>query len=196
MKTVSISGSPRGNVGKKDAVELRRNGRVPCVLYGGKDQIHFHADVKDFKNLIYTPEVHIAKINVDGNEYEAAIQEVQFHPVKDSILHVDFIQLFADKEVKLDIPVSLVGTAEGVRAGGKLIKKQRLLKVRALPGNLPDSIQVNVENLKVGGIIRAREISVDKVVILNAPSTVLATVKGKRGMATEGEAAPTPGKKK
>jgi large subunit ribosomal protein L25 len=196
MKTVSISGSPRENVGKKDAQELRRNGKVPCVLYGGKEQIHFSAEAKAFKDLIYTPEVKIAKINVNGTEYEAALQETQYHPVNDRLLHVDFMLLSNDKETKIDIPVKLIGTAEGVRAGGKLIKKQRLLKVRALPGDLPDAIEVNVENLTVGGIIRVRDISVDKLVILNSPSAVIATVKGKRGMATDAAAAAAPAKKK
>ena len=182
MKTVSISGSPRGNVGKKDAKEVRRNGQVPCVLYGGKEQIHFSADVKDFKDLIYSPEVHLVKLNINGTEYSAAMQEVQYHPVKDHILHVDFIQLFADKPAKIDIPVSLIGTAAGVRAGGKLIKKQRLLKVKAVPGDLPDSIEVNVENLQVGDIVRVKDINSGKLIILNAPSTVIASVKGKRGL--------------
>ncbi|MBA3898813.1 MAG: 50S ribosomal protein L25/general stress protein Ctc [Bacteroidetes bacterium] len=197
MKTVSISGSPRENVGKKDAKLTRRTGKIPCVLYGGKDQVHFTADVKAFKSLIYTPEVHIAKISVSGNEYEAVMREVQYHPTTDEILHVDFMQLFAEKEIKLDIPVNLIGVAEGVRAGGKLIKKQRLLKVRAIPANLPDSIQVNIEKLAVGGIIRAKEITVANVVILNDPQTVIATVKGKRGMAAaEGAEAAAPAKKK
>jgi large subunit ribosomal protein L25 len=196
MKTVSISGSPRENVGKKDAKLARRSGQIPCVLYGGAEQIHFSADVKAFKNLIYTPEVHIARINVSGNEYDAVMREVQFHPTSDEILHVDFMQLFAEKEIKLDIPVNLVGVAEGVRAGGKLIKKQRLLKVRAIPANLPDSILVNVEKLSVGGIIRAKEITVKNMVILNDPQTVIATVKGKRGVTDAAATAATPAKKK
>jgi large subunit ribosomal protein L25 len=196
MKTVSISGSPRENVGKKDAQELRRNGKVPCVLYGGKGQIHFSAEAKAFKDLIYTPEVKIAKINVNGTEYEAALQEAQYHPVNDKLLHVDFMLLSNDKETKIDIPVKLIGTAEGVRAGGKLIRKQRLLKVRALPGDLPDAIEVNVENLTVGGIIRVRDISVDKLVILNSPTAVIATVKGKRGMTDAAATTAAPAKKK
>ncbi|MDQ3192924.1 MAG: 50S ribosomal protein L25/general stress protein Ctc [Bacteroidota bacterium] len=182
MKTVSISGSPRENVGKKDANEIRRNGQVPCVLYGGKEQVHFSADVKSFKDLIYSPEAHLVKLNINGTEYQAALQEAQYHPVKDNILHIDFIQLFDDKIAKIDIPVNLTGVAAGVRAGGKLIKKQRLLKVKALPGDLPDFIEVNVENLQVGGIVRVKDIKVEKLTILNAPSTVVATVKGKRGM--------------
>ena len=192
MKTVSISGSPRGNVGKKDAKEVRRNGQVPCVLYGGKEQIHFSADVKDFKDLIYSPEVHLVKLNINGTEYSAAMQEVQYHPVKDHILHVDFIQLFADKPAKIDIPVSLIGTAAGVRAGGKLIKKQRLLKIKAVPGDLPDSIEVNVENLQVGDIVRVKDINAGKLTILNAPSTVIASVKGKRGLDAAAPAAGDP----
>jgi large subunit ribosomal protein L25 len=192
MKTVSISGSPRENVGKKDAKEIRRNGQVPCVLYGGKEQIHFKADVKDFKDLIYSPEVHLVKININGTEYDATMQEIQFHPVKDHILHIDFIQLFPDKPAKIDIPVSLAGTAAGVRAGGKLIKKQRLLKVKAMPGDLPDSIEVNVENLQVGDIVRVKDIDPGKLTILNAPSTVIASVKGKRGIDTATLAAGSP----
>ncbi|HET6245938.1 MAG: 50S ribosomal protein L25/general stress protein Ctc [Bacteroidetes bacterium] len=196
MKTVSISGSPRENVGKKDAKAIRRNGQIPCVLYGGTEQIHFSADSKEFKDLIYSPDAHLVKLNVNGKEYSAALQEAQFHPVNDNILHVDFIQLFEDKVAKIDIPVNLIGTAVGVRAGGKLIKKQRLLKVRALPGDLPDSIEVNVENLQVGGIVRVKDISVKKLIILNSPSTVVATVKGKRGMDTAAAAAPAAGAKK
>jgi large subunit ribosomal protein L25 len=194
MKKVSISGSPRENVGKKDAKDLRRAGRVPCVLYGGKEQIHFSADVKDFKSLIFTPEVSLVKLNINGAEFEAALQEAQFHPVKDSLLHADFIQLFPDKIAKIDIPVKLVGTAEGVKAGGKLILKQRLLKVKGLPTDLPDTIEVNVETLQVGGVVRVREIAPKNLTILTSPSAVIATVKGKRGMA--GEAAPADAKKK
>jgi large subunit ribosomal protein L25 len=194
MKKVSISGSPRENVGKKDAQDLRRAGKVPCVLYGGKEQIHFSADVKDFKPLLYTPEVSLVKININGTEIEAALQEAQFHPVKDSLLHADFIQLFPDKIAKIDIPVKLIGTAEGVKAGGKLILKQRLLKVKGLPADLPDAIEVNVENLQVGGVVRVREITTAKLTVLTSPSAVIATVKGKRGMA--GEAAPADAKKK
>jgi large subunit ribosomal protein L25 len=194
MKTVSISGSPRENVGKKDAQELRRNGRVPCVLYGGKEQVHFHADVKEFKNLIFTPDVNLVKLNIDGKEYDASMQDSQFHPVKDTLLHVDFLQLFTDKKVKIDIPVKLTGTSEGVRAGGKLVKKQRLLKVYALPTDLPDSIEVNIENLKVGGVIKVKDLKTGKLEILNSPSSVIATVKGKRGVTTE--AAAEPAKKK
>ena len=196
MKTVSISGSPRENVGKKDAKELRKNGHVPCVIYGGKDQVHFSAPEKDFKDLIYSPHVHLANVEVAGKKYQAIVQEAQFHAVNDSLLHVDFLEVLADKQVRIGIPVNLIGTAEGVKAGGKLVKKARTLKVKAFAKDLPDSIDVNVEHLKVGGIVRVRDISVSNVALLDAQTNVIATVAGKRGVTDAAATAAPTGKKK
>lgn len=180
MKSIAINGSVRENLGKKEANQLRSEGKIPCVLYGDGEILHFYASEKEFKDLVYTPEVQSVSLNLGGKEYSAVMQEVQFHPVKDNILHIDFLALSKNKEVKVDVPVKLTGSAAGVRAGGKLIRKQRLLKVRSLPENLPDFIEVNVENLEVGGIIRARQVAAKNVAILNSPDTVIATVKGKR----------------
>jgi len=196
MKTVSISGSPRENVGKKDAKELRKNGHIPCVLYGGNDQVHFSASEKEFKDLIYSPNVHLANLNVAGKSYQAIVQETQFHAVNDSLLHVDFLEVISDKLVRIDIPVNLIGTAEGVKAGGKLVKKARTLKVRAFAKDLPDTIEVNVESLKVGGIVRVRDISVANVTLLDAQTNVIATVAGKRGVTDVAATAAAPAKKK
>ncbi len=196
MKTVSISGSPRANVGKKDAKELRKSGLIPCVIYGGTDQVHFSAPEKDFKDLIYSPHVHLASVDVAGKKYEAIVQEAQFHAVSDVLLHVDFLEVIADKPVRIGIPVNLIGTAEGVKAGGKLVKKARTLKVKAFAKDLPDSIDVNVEHLKVGGIVRVRDISVSNVTLLDAQTNVIATVAGKRGVTDAAATAAPTGKKK
>jgi large subunit ribosomal protein L25 len=191
MKSIAISGSVRANHGKKDAKSLRREGKVPCVLYGADNNaIPFAADAKSFKDLVYTPEFNAAAISLDGKEYKAIIQDIQFHPVDDSILHIDFIQLVDKKPIKASVPVRLVGTAAGVRAGGKLVKTSRLLKVKAEPSNLPASIEVNVENLEVGANIRVKDLQLKNVAVLEATNKVIATVKGKRGVAAAAEAAP------
>ncbi len=197
MKSIAISGSVRANHGKKDAKSLRREGKVPCVLYGADNNaIPFAADAKSFKDLVYTPEFNAAAISLEGKEYKAIIQDIQFHPVDDSILHIDFIQLVDKKPVKAAVPVKLVGTAAGVRAGGKLIKTSRLLKVKAEPSNLPASIEINVENLEVGANFRVKDLQLSNVAILEATNKVIATVKGKRGMAAEAApAAAAPAKK-
>lgn len=196
MKSIAISGAVRANHGKKDAKSLRREGKVPCVLYGADNNaIPFSAEAKSFKDLVYTPEFNAAAINIDGKEYKAIIQDIQFHPVDDSILHIDFIQLVDKKPVKASVPVKLVGTAAGVKAGGKLVKTTRLLKVKAEPAYLPASIEINVENLEVGANFRVKDLKLNNVSVLEAPNKVIATVKGKRGMAAAPEAAAAPAKK-
>lgn len=195
MKSIEISGVVRANHGKKYAKSLRREGKVPCVLYGvDNNAIPFSADVKSFKDLVYTPDFNAAAISIEGKEYKAIIQDIQFHPIDDSILHIDFIQLVDKKPVKAAVPVKLIGTAAGVRAGGKLIKTSRLLKVKAEPANLPASIDVNVENLEVGANIRVKDLQLNNVAVLEAANKVVATVKGKRGMAAA-EAPAAPAKK-
>lgn len=198
MKSIAISGVVRTNHGKKDAKNLRREGKVPCVLYGADNNaIPFAADVKSFKDLVYTPDFNAAAINLDGKEYKAIIQDIQFHPVTDSILHIDFIQLVDKKPVKASVPVKLVGTAAGVKAGGKLVKTSRLLRIKTDPANLPAAIEINVDNLEVGGTIRVKDLKFDNITFLEVPNKVIATVKGKRGMAAAEApaAAPAPAKK-
>ena len=133
MKIIAISGSPRENVGKRDAKELRYEGKVPAVLYGGKEQAHFAVVITELKDAIYTPEANFLEIDINGKKTKAIIKELQFHPLTDVLLHVDFLQLFDDKEIVMEIPVRLEGTSPGVKMGGKLVQKLRKLRVKSFP---------------------------------------------------------------
>lgn len=179
MKTIEIEGTLR-KVGTKEAKKLRAAGKVPCILYGGKENIHFSLDTVKVNKFIYTPEVYQAKITIDGNSYNAVIQETQFHPVTDNTSHVDFIQLFDDKPTTVSLPVVLNGNPIGVRNGGKLSLPNRKLKVKALPSALPDNITLDVENLKIGESIKVKEVSIDGAEILDAPENVIIAVKTSR----------------
>src|ERR1017187_6828518 len=145
MKTVPLSGSPRANVGKVDATQLRNNGKVPCVLYGGKEQVHFSADERDFKHIIFTPEVCFIEIDLNGKKTKAILQEAQYHKVNDKLIHADFLEIVEGKLVTMHVPVKLHGQSEGVKAGGKLNFKQRMVKVRGLADKLPDQIDINID---------------------------------------------------
>jgi large subunit ribosomal protein L25 len=190
MKTVSMSGSLRENVGKKDAKKNRAEGKVPCVLYGGKDEVHFAVVEKDFGPVIFTPYSHIINLTIAGKEYRTILQDVQYHPVTDKILHVDFLEIKENKEVTVSIPIRIEGVSEGVLRGGKLVKKFRKLKVRALPNNLPDEIKVNISGLDINGTIKVSDIILDKVTFLDAPAGLVVTVLPTRAVEAE-----VPGKK-
>jgi large subunit ribosomal protein L25 len=153
MKSVSMSGAPRAHVGKKDAKKQRRDDKVPCVLYGGKEQTHFTLDVVDFKKIIFTPEVFLIQLNIDGKEVNAILQDVQYHPVTDSILHADFLEVIPGKPVVVGIPVEFEGVAPGVLKGGRLVKKVRKIKVKGLIEELPDKIKINISKLDIGNSI-------------------------------------------
>ena len=181
MKQVSLSGSLRENVGKKDAKAVRNADRVPCVVYGGDDQTHFSVKHSDMEKLVYTPNVNIVELDVDGKKVRTIIQEVQHHPVTDRIHHVDFIELKEDKKVKVNIPVVLEGRAIGVLNGGRLSQVFRTLKVYALPGELPDTISVDISKLRIGMSVRVRDLMTETLEILNAPSAVVCSVKMARG---------------
>ncbi|MFT5822291.1 MAG: large subunit ribosomal protein L25 [Crocinitomix sp.] len=182
MKEVSLSGSVRTNVGKKDAKAVRITGNIPCVVYGAGTQTHFSVKHVDMEKLIYTPSVHIINVDVDGKTVKTLIQDIQFHPVTDRVLHVDFIELQDDKKIKVNIPVNLFGRSPGVLNGGKLQQIFRRLKVYALPGNLPDSIEVDISPLKIGMAIRVSDVNNDKLNILNAGNSVICSVKMARGV--------------
>ncbi len=176
MKTVSISGSTRENVGKKDAKQLRKIGRVPCVLYGGNEQIHFSVEEKDFKDIIYTPEVCFVDININDNVYSSIVQEAQFHPVNDNILHVDFLELSKDKAIVMSIPVKLTGVAPGVLKGGKLTKKLRKLKIKAKPEFMPDFVNVDISSLDIGNSVKVNDISIENLEFLDSKNNVVVGV--------------------
>jgi large subunit ribosomal protein L25 len=196
MKSVSISGLSRTNVGKKDAKAVRNAGFVPCVLYGGKEQKTFSVKYNDLLPLVYTPEVLTVDLNIDGNHYKALMQEIQFHVLNDKIVHIDFLEMFDNKPVFIDIPVHTTGNSIGVKAGGKLTLNVRKLKVKALPANLPDSIEIKIDDLDIGKSIRVSEIAVNNIELLDTPNMVVVTIKATRNMASAAtDAAKTPAKK-
>jgi len=181
MKSITITGSKRESVGKKATKALRNAGKVPCVLYGGEKPLHFSADEPAFKNLVYTPNAHTAVIEIEGGaKFDAVLQDIQFHPVTDAILHIDFYQLFADKEVTMDIPVRLVGNSPGVRNGGRLLFRKRKLAIKALPAKLPDFFDVDISKLKIGGTIAVETLLNNDFVILHPDSTAVVQVKAAR----------------
>ncbi len=187
MKNVSLSGSPRENVGKKDAKKNRREGKVPCVLYGGKEQVHFVAEEKDFKKIIFTPEVFIIKLNIDGKEVDAVLQDIQYHPVTDRILHVDFLEVLPGKPVTIAIPVTLEGTAPGVIKGGKLRTKIRKMRVAGLAEDLPDQIVLDISKLEVGDSILVKDVENDKLRFLDNPRSIVVGVFTARVVVDEEE---------
>jgi len=185
MKTIEINGSKRANISKQEVKNLRGSEMVPCVLYGGEEQVHFSTDLSSFKGLVYTPDVHMVKLSVDGKEYHCVIQDVQFHPVTDVIIHADFLQVFDNKPVTMSIPVKLTGASEGVKMGGKLVTKYRRLKVKALPANLPDFITIDISSMKIGDTIRVRDLNLSDVTLLESPANVIVSVNMTRNVSAE-----------
>lgn len=185
MKSVSISGSPRANVGKKDATTLRNSKQVPCVLYGGKKQVHFSVLAADFKNLIYTPSVNTVNLDIEGKKFHAIMQEVQYHKVNDSLLHVDFLEIIPGKPVVMNIPVRTTGTSPGVRNGGKLNKKLKTLKIKGPVEQMPDSINIAVDNLEIGMGVRVGDIKIDGLTMLNAENVTVVNCQVTRVVAEE-----------
>jgi large subunit ribosomal protein L25 len=188
MKSITIKGSKRESVGKKDAKALRNAEKVPCVLYGGETAVHFSAKEIAFKSLVYTPNVYTAVIELESGEtYNAIVQDIQFHPVTDRILHMDFYQIFDDKEITMNIPVALTGNAPGVIAGGALRFNKRRLKVRAIPANLPDELTADISALEIGSKLYVTELKNDKFTILEADNTVVVQVRMSRNASKDEE---------
>ncbi len=193
MKTLEIIGYHRANLGTKSSKDLRRDGNVPCVLYGGEKQVHFHAPMILFRELVYTPNIHKVLLNVEGDEYECILQDIQFHPVSEIILHADFLQVFEDKAIKMDVPVKYVGNAPGVIAGGRLVSKLNKLKVSAVPAKMPDYIEVDISELELGKSIKVGALTATEFEILNSDRSPIASVeltraqRGKQSGGGEGE---------
>ncbi|WP_420318664.1 50S ribosomal protein L25/general stress protein Ctc [Ekhidna sp.] len=184
MKTVEIIGYKRANLGKTEAKRLREEGMVPCVVYGGDHQIHFYAPMILFRDLVYTDEAHFALLTIEGEPepFEAIIQDVQFHPVSEIIMHADFLQLFRGTPIKMNIPVHPVGIAPGIQQGGKLIRKVKYLQIKALPKNMPEYIEVDVSKLGLGKSIKVGELEVGEYEILNSPLVTLAGIEVPRAL--------------
>src|SRR5574344_1775738 len=182
MKSVSISGSPRENVGKRDAKQQRYNGLVPCVLYGGEKQYQFVVEKGQFKNLLYTPEVVYAIVNIDGKEIPAIVQASQFHAITDELLHVDFLEIIAGKPIAIGIPIRITGTSPGVLRGGKLVKKVRKLKIKGELQYIPEFIPVDISGMDIDASIKVSEIHVDNVTFMENPNAVVAAVLSTRNV--------------
>ncbi|MEQ8582716.1 MAG: 50S ribosomal protein L25/general stress protein Ctc [Marinoscillum sp.] len=190
MKSVEIIGYKRANLGKTEAKRLRAEGMVPGVLYGGEEQIHFYAPMILFRELVYTDEAHFINLNVEGQIFEAILQDIQFHPVSEMIVHVDFLQLFRGTKIKMNIPVHPVGTPPGIQQGGKLIKKLRFLTVKALPKDMPEHINIDVSKLGLGKSVKVGDVPAENFEVLNNPLVTIMGIeipRALRGKSIEGE---------
>jgi large subunit ribosomal protein L25 len=202
MKSISIKGSERESVGKVATKAVRNAGMVPCVIYGGSQPVHFQAEAKAFKSLVYTPNAHTVAIDLGGKTFNAILQDIQFHPVSDAILHIDFFQLSDDKEIIMEVPVKITGTSPGVLLGGVLNLNQRRLKVKALPKNLPDFVEANISELQMGNKLYVTKLPTNNFKLMHPDNTVVCQVKISRAAmkaaqeAAKAEKAATKGKKK
>ena len=187
MKTLAISVKERQNVGKSNTRALRNQGNVPCVLYGGEKQVCFYAHENDFRNLVYTPDVFIVELDIEGEKYRAVMQDLQFHPVTEKLLHLDFLEIFDDKEVTVTIPVHLKGNAVGIRDGGILSFRRRKIITRAIPGNLPDYIEINIEDVEIGQSIFIKDLRDEKYTFLAPDNAVVVGVRVARELIIEEE---------
>ena len=202
MKSITIKGQERESVGKKATKALRDAGMVPCVIYGGTQPVHFAAEEKAFKSLVYTPNAHTVVVDLAGKTSNVILQDIQFHPVSDKILHIDFFQLNDSKEITMEVPVKIVGTSPGVLLGGDLRLNLRRLKVKALPKNLPDFVEANISELQMGNKLYVTKLEAKNFKLMHPDNTVVCQVKISRAAmkaaqeAAKAAKAPAKGKKK
>ncbi len=180
MKKVSLSGSSRKNVGKKDAKSQRREGQVPAVIYGGKTQVHVTVNEIALKKVVYSPNVYQIELDVDGAAKDVIIQDIQFHPVTDRIVHVDFLELLADKEVKIGLPVRTEGLSAGVRNGGRLAMNFRTINAKGLPSAFPEEISIDITELEIGDFVRISSVDIPGLTLLHPENAVILAVKRTR----------------
>ena len=181
MKTIDIKGSFREEVGKKNTKQLRKKGHVPCILYRKGEVKHFEAEEKAFKDLVYSPDVYLVNLDIDGEHYQAVMQDIHFHPVTDNIIHIDFYQVVEKHPFWMRIPVRFNGQPQGVQDGGKLIIKKRKVIIKALPKHMPDEINLDITGLGIGDSIRLADIEYENLEMLDDPNSVLVLVKSPRG---------------
>ena len=186
MKTFALGASVR-ETNKIANRALRNQGKVPCVLYGGEKQVYFSATENDLNKLVNTPDLYLLNIDIDGESFQAILQDIQFHPLTDRIIHIDFLQVFDDKEVTVNIPVNFIGTPIGVRNGGNLLVRKRAIRTRAIPANLPDAIDINIEELKIGKFLYIGDIRDDRYTFLAGDKSVIVGVKTARGAVEDEE---------
>ena len=189
MKTFQLSGTERKELGKKATRELRKQNQVPCNIYGLDKNINFVVDANAVRKLIYTPEIFVVELTIDGKAHKAILKELQFHPVSDRLLHIDFLEVTENKPVVMAVPARLDGHAEGVKAGGKLVQNLRYLKVKGLYNDIPEFLTVDVTSLNIGKAIKVKDLSYDKLELVSAAENVVATVKATRQAAAVAAAA-------
>ena len=185
MNSVSLSGSLRENVGKKDAKKLRAQGLVPCVIYGQGKEVRFYTDAKSFKTILFTPETYIVDFTIEGEVYRTILQDVQYHPLSDEVLHADFLQVTEEKPITVTLPVRTEGTSPGVMRGGKLKVRIPRLKVKGLIKDLPAYVMVNISELNVNQAIRVKDLAIENVTPLVAANNIVCDVKAKKSAITE-----------
>ena len=186
MKSVSINGIARVDLGKKFAKQLRKEENVPCVIYGGSEEpIHFYAHSNEFRKIVYTPNVYLINVIIGDNTFQVTMGDIQFHPVTDKILHIDFLRVFEDKEVRINIPITLNGNSKGVRNGGRLSLNMRRILIESMPKYLPETIEIDITELRIGDSIRVSDLSRDNITFLNNPEDVIVAVKTARAVVEE-----------
>ena len=185
MKTLAINVKERENVGKTNTRALRNQGNVPCVLYGGEKQVTFYAHENDFRKLVYTPDTFLVELSIDGTVTKAIMQDIQFHPVTDKILHIDFLEVFDNKEITVSIPVNLNGTSIGVKNGGNLMFRRSKIITKGLVANLPNSIELNIEHLNIGMFTYIKDITIEGCELVAPGNSVVVGVKTARAVVEE-----------
>jgi large subunit ribosomal protein L25 len=185
MKTLEISAKLRTETGKAGSKQLRKSDNVPCIIYGGESNINFYAHKNAFKELIYTPDAHLVLLDIEGKKVKAVIKDIQFHPVSDAILHIDFVEVSESKPVIINIPVKVIGDSPGVKAGGKLRIKARNLKVSGLIDSIPEFLVVDISALKIGQSIKVGDLSYDKIELLDSRKDLILSIATSRGIAKD-----------
>lgn len=180
MKTISINAEKRNELGKKSTRDLRKTDHVPCVMYGGTEVIHFHAHENDFRHMVYTPNAYIVELNLDGKKHMAVMKDLQFHPVNDKLFHIDFVEVFDDKPVIMEIPIQLKGDAIGLKDGGKQRQRRRVIKVRGLIQHFPDTLDIDITDVAIGDVIKVGDLSYDNLEVLDPVRSMIYSIVSSR----------------
>ncbi len=180
MKTIAIIANKRSELGKKSTRDLRKLSHVPCVMYGGAEVIHFHAHENDFRHMVYTPNAYIIELDLDGKKHKAVMKDLQFHPVNDKLFHIDFVEVFDDKPVIMEIPIALMGDAIGLKDGGKQRQRRRVVKVRGLIQHFPDTLEIDITDVNIGDVIKVGDLSYDDLEILDPVRSMIYSIVSSR----------------
>ena len=193
MKTIEINGSLRKELGKKSSRDLRKSENVPCVIYGGKENVHFSTHENNFTKLVYTPDAHLVKLNIDGKAYEVVLKDMQFHPVTDKIIHADFTEISENKPIVIGIPIKVSGDSVGVKAGGKLRIRRRSLLVKGFANDIPEFLPIDITELKIHDSVKVSDLSFDKIELTDPKKSMVLTIGTSRVALKEEEEAPVEG---